>query len=427
MRETIEYIIRFLLHGNDDLLCRVGYTRDAALFPQYDVVILPSPFFDEGVYGTPQSEPSLPLPTIGDTPILFGSPEVEQVGSTKVVHADLVASAYFLISRYEEYLHPDRHRDAHGRFSGKESLPYRAGFLLRPILDEYSHLLLTWLSESATVSFPSSGYEQIYLTHDIDRIAYYRNPRGFLGGIKRNLTSFPGLKNVLKAPLRLANDPAYTFPWIIEMDKKVKDAQSVYFVKSAIRQHANDLPSYSLAGKDFKRLYTLLKENHALFGLHTSYHSGEHTETIPQEKKQLEEAIDCPISLNRWHFLRTLQPSDFNALIDAGIHDDFTMGYADTVGFRLGTSRCVRWIDPQSRRVTSLRLHPLVAMDCSLSNSYYMSLTEEEATNTLLTLLAQIKKHHGEVVLLWHNTVFSSVEGGYHPSLYQTIIEELSK
>ena len=427
MRETIEYIIRFLLHGNDDLLCRVGYTRDTALFPQYDVVILPSPFFDDKVYGTPQSEPELPLPTIGDTPILFGSSTIEQVGSTKVVHADLVASAYFLISRYEEYLHPDRHRDAHGRFSGKESLPYRAGFLLRPILDEYSHLLLTWLSESATVSFPSSGYEQIYLTHDIDRIAYYRNPRGFLGGIKRNLTAFPGLKQVLKAPLRLENDPAYTFPWIIEMDRKVKGAQSVYFVKSAIHQHANDLPSYSLTGKDFKRLFSLLKTNNVRFGLHTSYYAGEHPEIISQEKEQLERSLNLPISFNRWHFLRSVQPADFNALINAGVSDDFTLGYADTVGFRLGTSRCVRWIDPKSRKVTSLRLHPLVAMDCSLSNSYYMNLTEDEAKKTLLSLLSQIRKHHGEVVLLWHNTVFSSVEGGYHPSLYQTIIEELSK
>ena len=427
MRETIEYIIRFLLHGNDDLLCRVGYTRDTALFPQYDVVILPSPFFDDEVYGTPQSEPVFPLPTIGDTPILFGSPEIEQVGSTKVVHADLVASAYFLISRYEEYLHPDQHRDAHGRFSGKESLPYRAGFLLRPVLDEYSHLLLTWLSESATVSFPSPGYEQIYLTHDIDRIAYYRNPRGFLGGIKRNLTAFPGLKKVLKAPLRLENDPAYTFPWIIEMDRKVKGAQSVYFVKSAIHQHANDLPSYSLTGKDFKRLFSLLKTNNVRFGLHTSYYAGEHPEIIPQEKEQLERSLNLPISFNRWHFLRSLQPADFNALINAGVSDDFTLGYADTVGFRLGTSRCVRWIDPKSRKVTSLRLHPLVAMDCSLSNSYYMNLTEDEAKKTLLSLLSQIRKHHGEVVLLWHNTVFSSVEGGYHPSLYQTIIEELSK
>ena len=427
MRETIDYIIRFLLHGNDDLLCRVGYTRDTALFPQYDVVILPSPFFDDEVYGTPQSEPVLPLPTIGDTPILFGSSTIEQVGSTKVVHADLVASAYFLISRYEEYLHPDRHRDAHGRFSGKESLPYRAGFLLRPIFDEYSHLLLTWLSESATVSFPSSGYEQIYLTHDIDRIAYYRNPRGFLGGIKRNLTAFPGLKQVLKAPLRLENDPAYTFPWIIEMDRKVRGAQSIYFVKSAIQQHANDLPSYSLTGKDFKRLFSLLKTSNALFGLHTSYYAGEHPEIISQEKEQLERSLNLPISFNRWHFLRSLQPADFNALINAGVSDDFTLGYADTVGFRLGTSRCVRWIDPKSRKVTSLRLHPLVAMDCSLSNSYYMNLTEDEAKKTLLSLLSQIRKHHGEVVLLWHNTVFSSVEGGYHPSLYQTIIEELSK
>ena len=33
-------------------------------------------------------------------------------------------------------------------------------------------------------------------------------------------------------------------------------------------------------------------------------------------------------------------------MIRAGITDDFTMGYADIAGFRLGTCRSVRWINP---------------------------------------------------------------------------------
>lgn len=427
MRETIEYIIQFLLHGNDDLLCHVGYTQDRSLFSLYDVVILPSAFFDEGVYGSAQSEPMLPLPQIEGTPILFGSPTIEQVGSTKVVHADLIASTYFLISRYEEFLFSDQHRDLHGRFIGKESLLCRAGFIGRPIIDEYSLLLLKWLSETSTVSFPSSGFDKIYLTHDIDRIAYYRNLRGFLGGMWRNISSLLGMKNVFNSLFRMENDPAYAFPWIVEMDKKVKDAQSIYFIKSAIRSHANDFPCYDLDGNDFKHLFAFLKENNARFGLHASYYSGDHIETISHEKEKLENSIGFSITLNRWHFLRTLRPADFNALIQYSILDDFTMGYADVAGFRLGTSRCVRWIDPQSRKVTPLQLHPLVAMDCTLSNSYYMNQTEEEATKTMKSLIEQIRKHHGEVVLLWHNTIFSSVEDGYHKSLYSKIIEELNR
>lgn len=53
----------------------------------------------------------------------------------------------FLISRYEEMVRRGL-RDEHGRFPGKESLPYRAGFLHRPIVDEYRMLLHRWLRQS---------------------------------------------------------------------------------------------------------------------------------------------------------------------------------------------------------------------------------------------------------------------------------------
>ncbi len=46
---------------------------------------------------------------------------------------DLFAAAFFLLTRYEEYL-PFR-IDEHGRFPAKESLAYRGEFLEKPIFD----------------------------------------------------------------------------------------------------------------------------------------------------------------------------------------------------------------------------------------------------------------------------------------------------
>ena len=66
-------------------------------------------------------------------------------------------------------------------------------------------------------------------------------------------------------------------------------------------------------------------------------------------------------------------------------------------------------------------------MDCTFSNQEYMNLTENEAFEKIIGLLNQVKKHNGEVVLLWHNTVFSEIDGGYHKSLYTNIIKELAK
>lgn len=142
---TLHYIIRFLV-GDDvpsELVETIGYTADPNKFDRYNVVIIPSGFFDGQTYGTPASLPELPLQEVQGIPLLFGSPKEEWIRDTWVVHADIIASTYFLISRYEEMVRRGL-RDEHGRFPGKESLPYRAGFLHRPIVDEYRMLLHRW-------------------------------------------------------------------------------------------------------------------------------------------------------------------------------------------------------------------------------------------------------------------------------------------
>ena len=146
---TLHYLIRFLV-GEDapsEIVESIGYTNDPNRFDKYNVVIIPSGFFDEHIYGTQASMPQLPLREVQGIPLLFGSPKEEWVGDTWVVHADIIASTYFLVSRYEEMMRRDV-RDAHGRFPGRDSLPYRAGFLHRPIVDEYRLLLHRWIRQS---------------------------------------------------------------------------------------------------------------------------------------------------------------------------------------------------------------------------------------------------------------------------------------
>ena len=66
------------------------------------------------------------------------------------------------------------------------------------------------------------------------------------------------------------------------------------------------------------------------------------------------------------------------ALVAAGITDDYTMGFADKAGFRLQTTRPVRWLDPVTFELTDLVLHPLTVMDTTLASEQYMHLDEEQ-------------------------------------------------
>ncbi|MGN0187857.1 MAG: polysaccharide deacetylase family protein [Paludibacteraceae bacterium] len=428
MNETVSYIIRFLLNGNDTLVERVGYTSDVACFSQFSVVVVPSDFFADGVYGTPRSEPSLPLQNMDGVPLLFGEPRMELHGQTLVVYADVVASAFYLLSRYEEWLHPHDARDVHGRFIGRKSLPGRAGFIHRPIVDEYGVLLRTWLRQvGCAVEEPSPGFSEIYLTHDVDTIAYYRHLRGFLGGIKRAIFGREThLRDVMRAQLALNNDVAYTFPWLVAQDAQLPQAHKIYFIKSAFKSDRLDYPQYNLQGRDAQQLFAFLRENGCILGLHASYFSGAHPAYISAEKAKLQSALQMPVTTNRWHYLRTLQSTDGESLTAADITDDFTMGYADVAGFRLGTCRAVRWINPATRELSSLVLHPLTVMDCTLSNANYMNLSEGEAERYVSDLLTEVARHHGEVVLLWHNTSVVKCNE-YHRNLYHKVVNLLLK
>ena len=427
MQKVIDYITQFLIRDEHNAH-HVGYCNDKTQWTKYKVVIVPSNFFNDNTYGTPQSMPSLPLQEIEGIPFLYGYPKIEKIKNTIICYADLIASTYFLLSRYEEYINPNTNRDPHGRYIGKNSIPALAKFIHRPIIDEYSILLRQLLHQTNITLTPiPQQINHIYLTHDVDSITNYRRFRGLLGGLYRSIfQKNNSLITILKSLTNINNDPAYTFPWIINQDNLLPKATKIYFIKATHKAIGHDRPAYNLTGKNFTHLKNeiLTTSPNTIFGLHASYKSGNTPNIIPNEQKLLQNAIENKkITTSRHHYLRSLHPNDMEALIDAHITDDFTMGYADISGFRLGTCRPVRFINPKTKRLTSLTLHPLTMMDCSLSEPHYMNLNYTEALSYAQTLIEQIKKYNGDLCLLWHNTRFTN--DNYHSQLYTQIIQSL--
>lgn len=407
---ALAYLLNFLCGSESEAAgsaarspLRIGYTADPVEMERYDLVFVPSGFFTSGSYGSKESLPRFRLPEIEGIPFLFGSNRVERKGETLIVHADLPASAFCFLSRYEEFCHPEM-RDLHGRFNARWSLLSANGFLSKPLVDEYTGLIKRLLRETGR-KIPANGgsLSKLWLTHDVDAPFYCQGLRSFA----REALKGKGLGTALRLAMRNPeSDPYYTFQYFFDMDSFAASrcpfpVESIYFLKGG-GGSVYDKPVYGLASEKMRHLLWAIRERGARIGLHGSYSSGK-TGQVLKEKACLERAIGENVTLFRQHYLRSCEPCGFNSLEKAGIRDDFTMGYPDAAGFRLGTCRPVRWIDPACGRLSNLWLHPLAIMDNTLFQESYMGLSFAEAEEYCLRLVEQVRIHGGELCLLWHN------------------------
>ena len=398
MNEIIQYIITFLLYGDEEAAKQVGYTADETLWSNYRVVILPNGKLGKEIQLPADNEPS----TVDRIQV--------NDNTVYIVRTDIIYNTFFFISRAEELINPQR--DEHGRFLAKYSILGQNNRLMIPSVDEYARMLMKLLD----LPMPTPSLSKIYLTHDVDSIEQYRHWRGALGGILRGKG-----REVMAALKDIHNDPAFTFSWLISQDKKVENAEVIYFIKDTLGK-GYDYPQYDLHGKDYKATEHLIKNSNAKLGLHSSYYGSQatlleiyghfinHQEQPQKHLYHRSHYLNCSIDqMQHWANL--------------GITDDFTMMFPDQVGFRLQTTRAVRWINPKTMQLTNLVLHPMTVMDCTLSNPQYMNLTEDEAYFECQRLFEKVHQNAGEVILLWHNTIVT--KDSYHRALYPKLLNIL--
>ena len=426
VQNVAKYIISFLLE-DDEIVEQIEYEKKPT--GKVPITIIASDFFDDNVYLTKNSLPKRSLLKWHDCPILYGTPQ-EIVNDGKIViYADIVASTFFMISRYEELIRKDN-RDKHNRFSGVECFAAENNFLERPIVDEYTIILKEILHDYVMEQKKENKIKKVYLTHDVDvpwmRWSFLSALRNCIGYSRMNkrLEIWP-LKNYFGD---YSQNPFDTFDFLIEQDNKVKniekiDCEIIYFLVST--DEPDEYTESYIEDKKVMELFNKLEEASTKLGLHLSYNAGYTNDIVKQKKEKmlLENRLKRTVVANRNHFLLSKDIDAFEGLIDIGITDDYTMGYADRIGFRLGTSKNVNWINPKNLEITKLILHPLIIMECSLHGSCYMNLNYNESLSKISEIYNKCKIVNGNFSVLFHNSAIELNDRNEYKKMYEYIID----
>lgn len=334
---------------------------------------------------------------------------------------DPFAASFFLITRYEEYL-PYK-KDAYGRFPAEESIAYKKGFLQFPVIDQWAIKISKMLKEEyPDISFTKPKYSFIP-TIDVD-VAYQYKLRGLIrtiGGAARSLMNFDltSLIQRFRVIFGLEKDPYDTFSYQLSLHRAY-NAEPVYFILFA-DYDVND-KNISVLNKNFQSLIKSLGD-YAEIGIHPSYNSFNKPSKMKKEIDRLSKTINKEILKSRQHFLRINIPNTYDYLESVGIKEDYTMGYAKSIGFRASTARPYYFYNLEMEMPSDLRIFPFAVMDGTLKD--YMNLTPQQAEDTVRALISRTKAVNGVFISLWHNHSLSEQEkwAGWS-RVYETLLKE---
>ncbi|MFN4894098.1 MAG: polysaccharide deacetylase family protein [Bacteroidota bacterium] len=318
---------------------------------------------------------------------------------------DLLGASFYLIVRYEEYL--SFKRDMYGRYAHEQSIAFEHGFLHRPIVDEWMKQFMLCLRSYFPELLTKSNQFRHLATYDIDEsYAYqYKPVWKQLGGVLRDLFygRFDWITERVRTLLRLQQDPYDSFSRLEQLHVSIGD-RPICFIHAGEKNGRYD-KNFSPRYPEQQRLIRSL-EAWSDLGLHPSWQTGDQDRLLSEEKKSLEAVINRPVHLSRQHYIRFHLPTTYHQLIDAGITDDYSMGYGSVNGFRAGTSRSFQWFDLSRNINTSLRIHPFCYME---ANSYFeLNQSVDEAEIEWRELEKVIRSVNGQMITIWHNIFLGS-------------------
>ncbi|MDQ3047427.1 MAG: polysaccharide deacetylase family protein [Bacteroidota bacterium] len=341
-------------------------------------------------------------------------------GKSSALPFDVFAAAFYLVSRYEEYL--PHIRDEHDRFDAKDSLAFINGFLKKPVLNIWTGWIRQLLQKNfPQLEFPERKYEFIS-TIDIDNAYAYRE-KGFtrsIGGYLKSLSAFdiPELVERTRVLLGLQKDPYDTYDFQLDIKKKYQIQSIYFFLLGDYGVNDKNLPIQS---KKFQSLIKMLGD-YADIGIHPSYGSNKSKEQLEKEVERLSKVLHRDVTKSRQHFLKLSLPETYRNLIDLDITDDYTMGFASQVGFRAGICTPFNFYDLDNELETKLKIHPFAVMEGTLK--YYMKINAASAMDEIRPLIDEVKAVKGIFITLWHNdTLNDQKQWAGWKSVYEEMVE----
>jgi len=313
---------------------------------------------------------------------------------------DIFAAAFYLLSRYEEYL--PHTKDKYGRYAHSNALACKESFLHLPLINY-------WLSDFKKAllrQYPGLKFKgKIFClqpSYDIDIAWSYRNKGWWrtIGGFLRSAIKLDWYtcRERVEVLMNKKKDPFDAYGWLHTIHT-LTGLKAVYFFLIANRQEGYDKNT----SPDKKELQQLIKEHDARYitGIHPSWQSGDDDKLLKQEIEMLGQFVGHDINYSRQHYLRFTLPATYQKLISLGIRNDYSMGYGTINGFRASVASSYLWYDLENEKATNLLIHPFCFMD---ANAFYeLKFSPAQALEELINFYGCIKEIDGLMITLWHN------------------------
>ena len=346
---------------------------------------------------------------------LYGRDHVENTTEGVCCGIDLVASAFFMLSRWEEVVAIDC--DTHGRFPAHAATAVKQGFLNRPVVDEYASLIRQFLIQLGwNEPFPEKTFT-VVPTHDVDHPLLWWKPMDRLRTLAGSFKREHPLEEI-RWWFRQSTDPFDSFDELMGLSEKNGWVSQFNFM--GLRPKNSDA-WYPLNHPFVKNLIKRIRERGHTIGFHPSYEAFEDEKLFENELQSIREVSGEAVLSGRQHYLRFAVPETWNRWEKAGLSTDSSMGYAELPGFRCGICRSFPVFDVLKKKKLDLMEQPLLLMDVSLV--HYKKTTVEEALEQALSLREQVEKHRGEWVVLWHNSSWNTPFWEPWKDIYQEIIK----
>lgn len=311
---------------------------------------------------------------------------------------DIFSASFYLLSRYEEYL--PHTKDIYNRYDHQNSLAFKEGFLQTPLINIWLQDFLKKLQ----VIFPAMPFHlpdfNFKPTYDIDIAWSYKNK-----GLLRNIGGFirhPSMER-LSVLAGLQKDPFNCYEYLNQLHHENK-LEPIYFflVATSRSQYDKNISPYTNSMWQLIRFHAKKYD----IGLHPSFKSNDNLVLLKKERKIIETAARVAVTKSRQHYIKFTLPETMEKLVEAGIENDYSMGYGSINGFRASVASSFYWYNLKKEIISRLRIHPFCFMD---ANSFYeQKQSAEQSLEELNKYFEICKKVNGTLITIFHNNFLGS-------------------
>ncbi len=377
--------------------------------------------------------------TARELPVLFPVGESSELfkweNGSLVFQHDLLKSAFFLLSGYQETLPSGR--DHFNRFRYEGSIQHQLGIEHVPLVNYYFKFIGEGIGEfcdrrripfNQNRLFDTFGF---LLTHDVDVVDTYtfhdlvyrvKKVLGLAPSSNSKIKSFRFLLKYLGNYLKFFNrpNPHWDFEYLVGSAKKYGFKSVFYFLHKELKHQDS---YYRFGDKRLRNLFAYLRREECEIGLHGSIRSADHLAILKYHLQLLEQYSKGLVFGIRQHRLIYKHPGTSRLHAACGFSYDASLGFAEHEGFRNSFCMPFKLYDFEKEEMMDVWEIPLVVMDATLYQ--YRKMNPLSSLESVEKLVGECEKFNGIFTLLWHNGNFDDENYPEARELFENILRHM--